>query len=312
MRKINLVLQRLWQIIPVLLGISIITFTLAHFIPGDPVRLILGPRAPQDVIDAVREQYGLNKPLVNQYFIYMRNLLEGDWGTSIAFKSPVLELIGTRFTPTLYLLIGGLVFSIIPTLILSILASSRPDGWLDQVVRVFYTVGLGLPSFWLAIVFVLIFAVRLGWLPATGFGDTFREHIQHMLLPWVTVSVAITPILTRNLRATLLEKQDADFVVAGKSKGLPKNYIFWKHTFPNSVLPSLHLLGVMVLYILGSSIVLEPIFAIPGLGQLYIRSVIGRDYFVIQAMTLVFATITILGTLTVDLLTVIIDPRIKG
>lgn len=311
MNKLKLLLQRLWQIVPVLLGISIIVFLLAHFIPGDPVRLMLGPRAPQDVIDKVRDQYGLNQPIINQYFIYIRNLLQGDWGTSIAFKAPVLELVRTRLSPTLYLLFGGLIFSIIPTLILSILASAKPDGWLDQTIRIFYTVGLGLPSFWLGLVLVLVFAVRLGWVPATGFGDTFGEHIRHMILPWIAVSMAITPILTRNLRATLLERQEADFVVAGKSKGLPKNYIFWKHTFPNSVLPSLHLLGVMVLYILGSSIILEPIFAIPGLGQLYIRSVIGRDYFVIQAMTLVFSMITILGTLTVDMLTLIIDPRIK-
>lgn len=311
MNKLKLLVQRLWQIVPVLLGVSIIVFLLAHFIPGDPVRLMLGPRAPQDVIDKVRDQYGLNQPIINQYFIYIRNLLQGDWGTSIAFKAPVLELVRTRLSPTLYLLFGGLIFSIIPTLILSILASAKPDGWLDQTIRIFYTVGLGLPSFWLGLVLVLVFAVRLGWVPATGFGDTFGEHIRHMILPWIAVSMAITPILTRNLRATLLEKQEADFVVMGKSKGLPKNYIFWKHTFPNSVLPSLHLLGVMVLYILGYSIVLEPIFAIPGLGQLYIRSVIGRDYFVIQAMTLVFSMITILGTLTVDMLTLIIDPRIK-
>lgn len=311
MNKLKLLVQRLWQIVPVLLGVSIIVFLLAQFIPGDPVRLMLGPRAPQDVIDKVRDQYGLNQPIINQYFIYIRNLLQGDWGTSIAFKAPVLELVRTRLSPTLYLLFGGLIFSIIPTLILSILASAKPDGWLDQTIRIFYTVGLGLPSFWLGLVLVLVFAVRLGWVPATGFGDTFGEHIRHMILPWIAVSMAITPILTRNLRATLLEKQEADFVVMGKSKGLPKNYIFWKHTFPNSVLPSLHLLGVMVLYILGYSIVLEPIFAIPGLGQLYIRSVIGRDYFVIQAMTLVFSMITILGTLTVDMLTLIIDPRIK-
>jgi len=311
MKKINLILQRFWQIIPVLLGISIITFLLAHSIPGDPVRLILGPRAPQDVIDAVRQQYGLDEPVLTQYFIYLRNLVRGDWGQSIAFKTPVLELVLLRFTPTLYLLIGGLVFSIIPTLVLSILGSANPDGWLDQTIRVFYTVGLGLPSYWLALVLVLIFAIRSGWLPATGFGNNIKEHISHMILPWATVSMVMTPILTRNLRATLMEKQDADFVIAGLSKGLPRYYIFWRHILPNSVLPSLHLLGVIVLYILGSSIVIEPIFAIPGLGQLYIRSVIGRDYYVIQAMTLVFSLITVTATLAVDVLTLIIDPRIK-
>jgi peptide/nickel transport system permease protein len=184
----------------------IITFTGA-FHSGDPVRLILGPRAPQDVIDAVREQYGLNQPLINQYFIYIGNLFQGDWGTSISFKTPVLDLIIMRFPPTLYLLFGGLIFSIIPTLILSILASAKPDGWLDQLIRLFYTVGLGLPSFWLAIVLVLVFAVRLGWVPATGFGDTFTDHIRHMILPWVAAVYCHHLILTSNLRATLLKNK---------------------------------------------------------------------------------------------------------
>ncbi len=311
MKKLKLLFQRILQMIPVLLGISIVTFVLVQASPGDPVRLILGPRATPEAMQAVREQYGLDEPVLDQYFVYMGNLIQGDWGRSLAFRAPVLELIGARFTPTLYLLIGGLLFSVIPALILGVLSSAQQDSWLDQVIRVFYTVGLGLPSFWLGLVLMLIFALRLKWLPATGFGATFPDQVRHLILPCVTIGIAMTPILVRNLRATLLDKRESDFVVASRSKGLPESYTFWRHIFPNSLLPSLHLLGIVVVYILGVSIVIEPVFAIPGLGQLFISSVISRDYFVVQGLTLVFTIITIVSTLSVDILTLIIDPRIE-
>ena len=311
MKKLKLLLQRILQMIPVLLGISIITFVLAQASPGDPVRLILGDRASPEARAAVRAEYGLDEPIMVQYGIYMRNLMKGNLGRSLAFRTPVLDLIQARIQPTFYLLIGGLLFSVIPTLILGILASLGQDTWFDQAVRVFYTVGLGLPSYWLGLVLILIFAVRLGVLPATGFGEAFPDKVRHMILPSTTIGIAMTPILVRNLRATLLEKKESDFVTAARSKGLPESYIFRKHIFPNSLLPSLHLLGIVVVYILAISIVIEPIFALPGLGQLFINSIIGRDYFVVQGLTLVFTVITILTTLSVDLLTLVIDPRIE-
>ena len=225
---------------------------------------------------------------------------------------PVSELIRTRLTPTLYLIAGGLVLSVALTLLLALLASLFPESLLDGLIRAFGTVGLGLPSFWLAIVFVLLFSVRLDWFPATGFGTTFTEHLHHIVLPSVTTALAMTPILVRNLRASLLEQRDADFVTAGQSKGLPDRYIYLRHVFPNSLLPNLHLLGVVVVYIMGSSVLMETIFAIPGLGQLLLTSIIGRDYFVVQGLTLFFALLTTLATLAVDLLSLTVDPRVEA
>jgi ABC-type dipeptide/oligopeptide/nickel transport system permease component len=310
MRKTRLVLHRLWQMLPVLVGISVVTFVLAQAIPGDPVRLIVGPRAPTSVIESVRERYGLDRPVLAQYFVYLGNLLQGDWGTSIAFRTPVLGLILSRFPPTLYLVGGGLFLSSLVALVLAVAAARRQDRWVDQAVRLFSTVGLGLPAFWLALVLSLVFAVRLGWFPSSGFGEGPVDHVRHLVLPWVTIGVVMAPILVRNLRATLIEKLQADFVVAERSKGLPERSIFLHHVLPNSLLTNLHLLGVVAIYTLGIAIIIEPVFAVPGLGQLFIGSIVSRDYFVIQGLTTIFAMLTIAATLAVDLLSLVVDPRI--
>lgn len=311
MKKTRLVLQRLWQMVPVLLAISVITFVLAQAIPGDPVRLIVGPRASQAVIDEVRARYGLDRPVLVQYFVYLGNLTEGDWGQSIAFRTPVLELIRSRLPATLSLLVGGLALSILFAFAMALLAALNQDRWVDQVVRLFSTVALGLPAFWLGLVLLLVFAVRLRWLPATGLGHDLADNVRHLILPWVTVAIVMTPILVRNLRATLIDRGKADLVVAERSKGLPERSIFLRHVLPNSILPNLHLLGIVTVYILGISIVIEPIFALPGVGQLFIGSIISRDYFVIQGLTLVFALLTALATLAVDVLSLVVDPRIE-
>lgn len=310
MRKTRLVLQRLWQMVPVLLAISIVAFLLAQAIPGDPVRLIVGPRAPQHVIDTIRDRYGLDEPAFLQYFVYLGNLFQGDWGQSIAFRVPVLELIGSRLTPTLCLVGGGLLLSTMVALVFAIVAARRQDGLVDQVIRLFATIGLGMPAFWLGLVLSTLFAVRLGWLPASGFGDTPVDNLRHLLLPWVTITVVMAPILVRNLRATLIERAGADFVLAERSKGVPERAIFLRHVLPNSLLSNLSLLGVVAVYILGITVVIEPIFAIPGVGQLFLNSIIARDYFVIQGLTLVFALLTMLATLAVDVLTLAVDPRV--
>lgn len=312
MQKLRLLFSRLAQMIPVLLGISVLTFVLAQLTPGDPVRVLLGPRASPQAVAAVRQRYGLDQPVFTQYALYLKNTLRGDLGRSIIYKVPVRELIRTRMTPTLYLIAGGLVLSVALTLFLALLASLYPESPLDGLIRAFGTVGLGLPSFWLAIVFVLLFSVRLNWFPATGFGDSFVEHLHHIVLPSVTTALAMTPILVRNLRATLLEQREADYVTAGQSKGLPERRVYFRHVFPNSLLPNLHLLGIVVLYIMGASVVMETIFAIPGLGQLMLAAIIGRDYFVVQGLTLFFALLTTLVTLLVDVLTLMVDPRVEA
>ncbi len=311
MRKTKLVLHRLWQLVPVLLAISVITFMIAQAIPGDPIRVVVGDRAPQSVIDAVRSQYGLDRPLPVQYVLYLRNLIHGDWGPSIVYDVPVLDLIGRRIVPTLYLVVGGVVLTALIGFTLAAVAARRQGRWVDHLLRFGSTFGLAVPVFWLALVLVLIFAIRLRWLPATGFGETMTEHLRHMVLPWTTVVVVMVPILVRNLRASLIDRSDADFVVAERSKGLAERTIFFRHVVPNATLPNLHLMGVIAVYILGISVVVEPIFAIPGVGDMYLSSIVGRDYFLIVGLTLMFAILTTVTTLIVDVLSLVVDPRIQ-
>lgn len=310
MRKTKLVLHRLWQLVPVLLAISLVTFVLAQAIPGDPIRVVIGDRAPQSVIDEVRSQYGLDRPLPVQYVLYVRNLLQGDWGPSIVYDVPVLDLISARMAPTLYLVVGGVVLTALIGFGLAAVAARRQGQLADHLLRFASTLGLAVPVFWLALVLVLVFAIRLGWLPATGFGETVSEHLRHMVLPWTTVVVVMVPILVRNLRASLIDRSDADFVTAERSKGLAERAIFLRHVVPNAILPNLHLMGVITVYILGISVVIEPIFAIPGIGDMYLASIIGRDYFLIVGLTLMFAILTTVTTLTVDVLSLVVDPRI--
>ncbi len=311
MRKTTLVLHRLWQFVPVLAAISLVTFLLAQAIPGDPIRLVVGDRAPQSVVDAVRARYGLDRPIPVQYVVYMANLLQGDWGVSVIYDVPVLGLIARRIVPTMYLVLGGVALTAGIGFVLAAVAARREGGAVDHVIRLTATLGLAVPLFWLALVLVLVFAIRLRWFPATGFGEGVTDHVRHMVLPWITVVVAMVPILVRNLRATLIDRGDADFVVAERSKGLGERTIFLRHVVPNAILPNLHLMGVIAVYILGISIVIEPIFAIPGIGDMYLASIVGRDYFVIVGLTLVFAFLTTTATLTVDVLSLVVDPRIE-
>lgn len=302
---------RLVQLVPVLIGISIVSFLLVKLSPGDPIRLMLGPRATEEAIAVLRERYGLERPLVEQYFIYMRNLLEGDLGRSIRFRVPVIQLIAEYLPRTLFLIGYVLALAIPATVVLAIVAARRQDSWTDRAIRTASLVGMTIPVFWLALMMARLFGVELGWFPVSGFGRTFAEHLHHLFLPAVSTAVWLVPLLFRNLRAALIEQMESDHVTASRAKGLPEGYIFRRHVLPNSILPTLHLLGVMIAFLIGGSVVVEIVYAVPGLGSLMVSSVIGRDYYVVQGLTLVYAIGTVIVTLMVDLASAALDPRVK-
>ena len=311
MVKFRLIASRLLQTLPVLLGISLVTFVLIQIIPGDPVRLLLGPKAAPETVVVIRARYGLDEPILLQYFIYLKNLLSGDLGRSIVYRAPVLDVIGNRISVSLFLLLYGLIITLTAVVLLSVMAARKQGSWVDQIVRLICITGLGLPSYWLGIMFILLFSLQLGLFPVSGFGNTFIEHLHHLFLPALTIGVIATPILTRNLRAALIEQMMADYVNAGRSKGLPEDYIFWAHVFRNSLLSTVHLTGVIVSFLIGGTVVIETVFAIPGLGQLMIAAILGRDYFVIQGVTLIFALGVVITNLLVDIASTLIDPRIR-
>jgi ABC-type dipeptide/oligopeptide/nickel transport system permease component len=310
MHRFRFVLYRPVQLIPVLLGISLVTFVLVHLIPGDPARILLGVRGSQEAIAAIHRQFGLDRPIFVQYLYFLYNLLQGEFGRSIIYRVPVLSVIADRIAPTAFLLVYAVLLSTVLSGVLSSLAAAQRGRAVDQAVRLFSTIGLGLPAFWLGIVLIMLFSIRLDWFPVSGYGEDFTDHLWHLFLPALTLAAALSPVLTRNLRASLISESTADYVIAARAKGLPRHVIFFRHVFRNSLIPTVNLLGVNVGWLIGGTVVVESVFSVPGMGQLMVASIFARDYLVVQAVTLVLALGVVLTNFVVDIVTVALDPRI--
>jgi peptide/nickel transport system permease protein len=310
-QRYQVILQRLLHLLPVLLGISIVSFLLVQLIPGDPIRLLVGPRASEDVIAAIRARYGLDQPLFQQYLTYLGNVFQGDFGQSIMYHKPVIELIMERLPRTLFLAAYVVCMTIPSTIFLAITAARNQGQRIDLIITTSAVFGITIPVFWLGIMMARLFGVELNWFPVSGYGNDFLGHLHHLFLPALSTAIWMVPVLVRNLRAAILEQMEADYVVAGRSKGLPEQYLFYSHILKNSIMPTLNLFGVMVAYLIGGTVIVESVYAVPGLGKLMIASIFGRDYYVVQAITLFYAVVTITVTLAVDIISTIIDPRVK-
>ena len=312
MNLLPLLVRRLPHLAAVLTGICIVTFLLLHMAPGDPARLLAGDRASAETVAAIRSQYGLDLPLWRQFLVYVSNLLGGDLGLSLRFQRPVSELILQFMWPTLFLTAYVVCLAVPPTLLLAIASARNPGGLADQVIRIVGIAGLTIPVFWLGIMMLRFFSVELGWFPVSGYGEGFAGHLRHLFLPALSTAIWLVPVLTQSLRAALIEKSTADFVTTARAQGASQGEIFWRTILPNAVLPTLNLLGVMVAFMIGGAIIVETVYAVPGLGSLMINALLGRDYYVVQGLTLVFAVSTVAVTLVVDVLTAFIDPRVRG
>jgi len=292
-------------------GISLVTFVLTHLIPGDPARILLGIRATPEAIAAIHEKFGLDKPIFAQYFYFLANLLQGEFGRSIIYRAPVFGVVFERIIPTASLILFAVVLSVVLSAILASIAATRRGGIADQAIRLFSTIGLGLPAFWLGIVFIMLFSIRLDLFPVSGYGEGFLDHLHHLALPAMTLAVSLVPVITRNLRASLIAEGTSDYVTAARAKGVPARVIFFNHVFRNSLLPTISLLGVNIGWMIGGTVVVETVFSVPGLGQLMVSSIFARDYLVVQAVTLVLALGVVATNFLVDVLTAILDPRIS-
>ena len=311
MHRYRFVLHRPLQLLPVVFGISIVTFLLIHAIPGDPVRTIIGAKATPEVIERVRAEYGLDQPVLVQYGHFLKNLVRGEMGRSIVFKMPVLGLVVERIQTTLSLLAYGVVLALTLTLPLAVVAALQRGRWPDHLIRIFSTAGLGFPAFWLGVMLMIVFSIRLGLFPVSGYGEGLLEHLHHLFLPALAIALALSAILTRNLRASLLAELDADYVAAARAKGLPARWIFTRHVLRNSLIPTINLLGVNLGWLIGGTVVIETVFSVPGLGSLMVSSIFARDYMVVQAISMAFACATVLVNFMVDVVTVALDPRIE-
>jgi peptide/nickel transport system permease protein len=311
--RFGFVLLRPLQLIPVLIGISIVSFGMIHALPGDPVRTLVGLRATPEVIESIRQYYGLDQPIWTQYLLFVRALFEGELGQSVVYRMPVTELVASRVASTVFLFVYGVALALVLTLALAVTAARNRGRWPDHAIRAFSTLGLGFPPFWIGLMLIIVFAVKLGLFPVAGAGqgEGFLGRLHALFLPAFTIALALSAVLTRTLRASLVAELDSDYVTATISRGTPAARVFWRHAFPNSLIPTINLLGVNLGWLISGTVVVETVFSVPGLGFLMTQSIFARDYMTVQAITMIFAVATVLITFAVDVITVALDPRIR-
>jgi peptide/nickel transport system permease protein len=311
MYRYRFVLFRPIQFLPVLFGISIITFILVRLIPGDPARILLGTRATPTAIANIRAQYGLDEPMWVQYFYFLKNLGAGEMGRSTLYKIDVLRLIATRIEPTLALVIVGTLMALMIAVPFAALSARRQGTAADHAVRIVSTAGIGFPSFWLGAMLIILFAVKLDWLPVSGYGQNLQDKFLHLLLPGLTIALSLSAVITRSLRAGMIAGLQSDVATAARARGMPENHVFWRHVVPNALVPTVNLLAVNIGWLIGGTVGVETVFALPGLGQLMVRSIFSRDYMVVQGVALTFACATVLVNFLADIITVALDPRVE-
>ncbi|MEM7021910.1 MAG: ABC transporter permease [Pseudomonadota bacterium] len=310
MNYVWFILARVWQSIPVLLGISVIAFLAVQLVPGDPVQIMLHGRGTPEQVAELRGELGLDRPLLEQYVDFVGGALTGNLGTSIIQRAPVASIIAERLAASLLLLAYATMLSVLVAVPLAIVAALRLDRPVDQVIRLVGVVGFAMPPFWIAVILMYIFGLRLGWFPIAGFGETFFQHVWHLTMPAVTVALFLAPILIQSLRAAMIEAMVADHVEVARAKGLSRRRVLIKHVLRNAVIPVITVLAVNIGWLLSGAVIVEYVFSLPGLGSLLVRSVSYRDYPVIQGLALVFGMIVLVVNLLADLGYMLADQRV--
>ena len=307
----SFVLRRLLLLVPVAVGVTIIVFFMVHLIPGDPARTILGIHATPKAIAILHREWGLNRPLVSQYWLFLDRLVHGNLGTSLYYGVSTSSLITGRLPATLWLIIYAAVLAIVISVPLAMLAASRRNGLRDHVVRVVPLLGLGMPAFWLGLLLQTEFGVKLRLFPVTGYGTGFTGHLQSMFLPSLTVAFALCPVVIRSLRASMLNVLGADYVTTARAKGVPGPRLFVRHVLRNAVIPAVTVLGINIGFLIGGTLIVEQVFAIPGIGALMINSIFSRDFPVVQGIALTFGVMVVLVNLLTDVAYASLDPRVR-
>ncbi len=302
--------SRLLQMLIVLIGISFLTFLLTFISPGDPVRdmyISMGLIPDEKLIAETREQMGLNDPFFTQYFRWLGNCLKGDFGTSFSWGKPVVSLLASRLWPTLKLALISMVLMLIVAVPLGVLSAVNQNKPIDYIVRAITFFGVSLPNFWVGLLLILVFCVKLKLLPVVSSGGSFKD----LILPAVTLAVAMSAKYTRQVRTAVLEELHSDYVVGARARGVPERKILWGNVFPNSLLPLITMLGLSIGSLLGGTSVVEVIFSYPGMGKMAVDAITTLDYNMIQAFVLWVALIYMVINLLVDMSYNYIDPRMR-
>lgn len=305
--------RRLLMLLPVLLGISVIVFLVMHMAPGDPAEILAGPTASQSDIDALRQKLGLNAPVWVQYWRFLSHALRGDLGESIQSGEPVTQMLVTRFPNTIALAIASMIVASTIGLTAGIISAVKKGSIFDSLSMVGALLGISLPSFWLGLMFMLIFAVRLRLLPVAGYNGQWWTWmgIKQLILPALTLGIGTSALIARITRSSVLEVLREDYVRTARAKGLSRLRTVGKHVLRNAMIPVTTIMGLNFGALLGGTVITESVFAINGVGRLMVRAITSRDLPVVQGAVLLVATTFVLINLLVDVLYAVLDPRIR-
>ena len=310
MGRFRFVFKRLALTVPLLFGIVLLVFLILEFTPGDPARQIVGLRASEEQLQEVREQLGLNDPVLTQYARYVASVIRGDLGYSYKSRQSVAALIGERLPVTIWLLGFGLAFALMIAIPLGIVAAMRRDRSIDHIVRGAGLLGLTMPSFWVGIILILTIALPTGLFPVGGFGETTADHLRSIVLPALTLAIAIAPIQIRSLRASIISVLGSDYVTTGRSMGVPPSRLMRRFVLRNAAPPTIAILALDIGFLLFGAVVIETTFALPGIGQGLVLAARQRDIPAIQGYTLLFALMVVVVYLLADIITAMVDPRV--
>ena len=309
----NYLARRAAQAAAILAGVIVATFLLLHIIPGDPARQILGIHATNQQVAALRQKFGLNRPLIVQFGSYLAHLFtHGDTGNSLYYGTSTRSLLVPRTGVTLELVAMAGVICVLITIPLAIWAATHQNRLPDQLIRIIPAIGAGMPAIWLGLMLIVLFSVRLHWFPVGGAGPGAWLTFRGLVLPALTAALAITPLLIRSLRAELLEVLQSDYIAAARTRSLSEPRVLFVHAARNAVVPMLTLLGLNLAYLVGGTVVVEQVFDINGLGVLMFNSISDRDFPVVQGIALFFAVVVVLVNLLTEIAATVADPRLRG
>ncbi len=300
------IIRRLAMLVPVLLGVSIISFGLLRLVPGDPAVLLAGEDANPEFIEAVRQEYGFDQPLHIQYLRFMGNVLQGDFGVSIRSREPVINLLKQRFLFTLKLSFCAILIATLIGLIAGIISATRQYSIFDNISMIGALFGISMPIFWLGLLLMLVFSVHLRWLPAGGSGE-----LRHLILPAIAMGAASAAVIARMTRASMLEVIRQDFIRTARANGLRERVVIYKHALKNAMIPVITVFGLEFGYMLGGAVLTETVFSLPGIGRLMVEGIFQRDYAVVQGAMILVATTFVLVNLLTDIAYAFFDPKIR-
>ena len=310
------VLKRILAVVPVLLGLTVIVFAIMALIPGDPAIAILGSYATPENVARLNRDLGLDKPLVQQYFIWLANLVQGDFGRSYSLNRPVLDEVRERFSATLILAGAALVLCTLWGLLIGIWTAARQYGWTDRILTFAVLIGISVPSFWLGLLLILLFAVELRWLPASGMyavygGGDLPDLLRHLILPALTLSVVAAGVIARLTRSAMLEVLRQDFIRTARAKGVSERRVLYVHAFKAALVSVVPVIGVQAGFVLGGAVYIETVFQWPGVGRMLVQAISTRDVLLVQGGVVVVSACYVLFNLLVDLAQCWLDPRIQ-